>query len=296
MAKAVVIYHDNCMDKMGAAWAFHRLAGHLFAEVEYIPARYGNPPPVLASNPDQDILYILDFSFPRETLKWMCQGFAAVVLLDHHKTAEADLTHWEDQPTNLQIEFDMSRSGAGITWDYFSKGTGKRRPEIIDYIEDRDLWRFKKYCSKEVNAFIAAHPLLLDAYTEIHNTLESQLYTCSQIGAYLLKAHDKNVQTCIKSSKRRIFVDGIEGLVCNCSPMFASDVGNILAVESGTFGATFYQNSDGDFNVSLRSIPSSPVDVSALAKAFGGGGHRNAAGFTVREIVDNVGSIQINPV
>ena len=51
-----------------------------------------------------------------------------------------------------------------------------------------------------------------------------------------------------------------------------------------------YEKEDGDFKVSLRS--DEYVDVSAIAKEFGGGGHIRAAGCTVsgamRDIVMNI--------
>jgi nanoRNase/pAp phosphatase (c-di-AMP/oligoRNAs hydrolase) len=45
------------------------------------------------------------------------------------------------------------------------------------------------------------------------------------------------------------------------------------------FAATFVIRADGFMQWSLRS-EDSREDVSAIAKANGGGGHRNAAGFT----------------
>ena len=74
-------------------------------------------------------------------------------------------------------------------------------------------------------------------------------------------------------------IEGRLGRSVNCTPQFASEAGNILAQASGTFGMTWIINSKGMANVSLRSI--GDYDVSAIAKTFGGGGHRNAAGFEV---------------
>jgi nanoRNase/pAp phosphatase (c-di-AMP/oligoRNAs hydrolase) len=42
---------------------------------------------------------------------------------------------------------------------------------------------------------------------------------------------------------------------------------------------TWCVNDKGEVNVSLRSI--GDYDVSAIAKTFGGGGHRNAAGLKI---------------
>lgn len=51
--------------------------------------------------------------------------------------------------------------------------------------------------------------------------------------------------------------------------------------------ALFKERRDGTVKVSLRSTP--PIDVSAVAQQFGGGGHRQAAGCT---IVGSLGAVQ----
>ena len=115
-------------------------------------------------------------------------------------------------------------------------------------------------------------------------------------GEAILRANDQNVQSVVKGAARPCWiaktrsksggehweVDWIvnaHGLAANCPPHLASDVGHELAVQSGTFGLLWYINKDGKCLCSLRS--NGDHDVSAIAKAFGGGGHRNAAGFEV---------------
>jgi uncharacterized protein len=177
MSKTICIYHANCADGMGAAWAVHRALG---ADVEFVAAKYGDKPQLsepckyhstcepctdclgtgyeLGGGPflDRDVL-IVDFSYPLATLRAMAAEARSVLVIDHHATAEADLVgkvppvcrgpysdflRYATQGVgNLFSLFDLSRSGAGLTWDYLHPG--KPRPRIIDLVEDRDLWRFK---------------------------------------------------------------------------------------------------------------------------------------------------------
>ena len=58
-----------------------------------------------------------------------------------------------------------------------------------------------------------------------------------------------------------------------------SEVGHELANKSESFGMIWYLGEENKAKVSLRS--NGDYDVSAIAKCFGGGGHRNAAGFSV---------------
>jgi nanoRNase/pAp phosphatase (c-di-AMP/oligoRNAs hydrolase) len=69
----------------------------------------------------------------------------------------------------------------------------------------------------------------------------------------------------------------IDGLAINASALFASELGNELAIRSETFGLIWQLGSDGLVKASLRAR--GKLDVAHLAASFGGGGHPNAAGF-----------------
>jgi oligoribonuclease NrnB/cAMP/cGMP phosphodiesterase (DHH superfamily) len=273
---AVVIYHKNCVDGFGAAWAFHTLKERDYGDVEYVAAQYGDSIPPRIEFTD---VYILDFSYSREILHNICKYANKVVVLDHHKTAQETLENWKDKPENLEIEFDMNRSGAGITWDYFS--IPNNRPALIDYIEDRDLWRFKLHASKEISAFIRNQKTTFSYYDSAARSLLTNLNDSAQIGYELLQQESRYHESIINECTRKIVIAGETGLVCNCPGFFASEVGNLLASKSGTFGATYYHDSTDSVRFSLRSI--GDFDVSRLAKIFGGGGHKNAAGFTLTD-------------
>lgn len=80
------------------------------------------------------------------------------------------------------------------------------------------------------------------------------------------------------------FLDGVVpgwdgGLIVNCLPTFGSDVGHKLAKDCGTYGLTWHTVDGVEARCSLRS--DGDYDVSVIAKQFGGGGHKNAAGFSV---------------
>ena len=60
---------------------------------------------------------------------------------------------------------------------------------------------------------------------------------------------------------------------------YIGEAGHRLAQESGTFGLVWHRSASGRVYVNLRS--NGEYDVSEIAKAFGGGGHRNAAGYQV---------------
>ena len=281
--RAVVIYHDHCADGFGAAWAFKSIVERDYKEgVSYVPAQYGKEPVFI---PDHFAdMYILDFSYSREALLDLAANFASVTVLDHHKTAAEALSNWNHGLPNLEIVFDMERSGAGIAWDYFAEDRVKR-PKLIDYIEDRDLWNWLLPDSHEINSLIGFTKREFSAYDRLDELLESKFDSAVGMGSLLLEQQQRHVASIIAATKRPIEINGKHGLVCNCPGQFASDVGNELAKESGTFGATYFQDSQDAMCVSLRS--EGDYDVSEIAKRFGGGGHKNAAGFKFSAPIPN---------
>ena len=289
VTRAVVIYHDNCCDGFGSAWSFYRLAASCYKDgVTYKAFSYGQLPDLTDYSTDSDV-YILDFSFGRGTLVLMADHFASVTVLDHHKTAEEALSNWSDKPSNLEIIFDQSRSGARISWEYFADTPGT--PQLIRYIEDRDLWRHEMTNTKELNALIGFSKKEFSAYDALHNGFAMSYGNMVAQGALLLESHQRHCSSIISATKREIVINGKKGLICNCPGQFASDVGNVLANESGTYGATYFAAADGSHKFSLRS--NGDYDVSRMAKDFGGGGHKNAAGFSITAPIDTGAGMNI---
>ena len=190
---------------------------------------------------------------------------------------------------------DNNKSGAMLAWEYFHPGT--EVPMLIKHIDDRDRWQFKMEGTKELNAALWTAPWNFQQWKELN---ESDLAPMYKAGKAILRAHDQNVQSVVKNATRKCEIpfdeegalDCVEprlewnnggywmvhGLAANCPPHLHSDVGHELANQSGTFGLLWSIDKDNNCRCSLRS--NGDYDVSAIAKAFGGGGHRNAAGFT----------------
>lgn len=276
----LVIYHANCADGFAAAWAAWTKLGN--TDTEYWPMSYGQQPGPVEEIVKFKRIHIVDFSFPRDQLVWLCDNVEQVILLDHHKTAQADLADWPDKPENLHIVFDMERSGAQLSWDYFRPYD--QTPELIKYVQDRDLWHKKLPHSEEISAFISTLPHNFDAWTSASYLIRNRFNEALHIGQSVLRRHQQIVADVVKLARPMKFHhagETVSGLAANCTGHFASDVGHELCKISGTFGATYYSGNDGSVKWSLRS--QGDFDVSAIAKLFGGGGHKNAAGFSLKE-------------
>jgi len=175
-------------------------------------------------------------------------------------------------------------------------------PMLIKHIDDYDRWQFKIDGTKAFQKALWSYaPWSFEQWQMFfidRADNETFLEKFINEGQAILRAHDQNVQSVVKGSARECwikapeplnlpgsFLDGItqgwQGLSANCPPHLTSDVGHELATQSGTFGLCWtLSQTDLVAKCSLRS--NGDCDVSAIAKAFGGGGHRNAAGFEVQ--------------
>jgi len=290
----LVIYHDNCWDGFCAAWLLH-LA---YPNAEFFPAQYGNPPPDVKGRS----VFVVDFSYPRQmTLGMIHDTRGRIVILDHHKTAEEELKDvaslcYKDTLDQMPwIEFDMNRSGGRMTWEYLctsnrivdillsrghTMGCGLCRdkaPWLVDYTEDRDLWRHSLPDTKELNAYLRSLHRDFDLWDSLSLADESALKVFASSGSTILRIQDQVVDHHV-SKAYEMEMDGHKILAVNAT-IHSSEIAGKLAI-GRPFGATYFCQQ----NQRIWSLRSSHdgIDVSAIAKLRGGGGHARASGFQER--------------
>lgn len=290
----IVIYHDHCADGFGAAWACWARWGNA---PQYVAANYGAPPPDVTGKH----VLMVDFSFKQAVLAEMGKLARSIIVLDHHKTAHADLATWAvddvagdfwagDDPMKLVRHndeylgepiaalFDMNKSGARLAWEFCHD---EDAPLLIRLIEDRDLWRFAMEETKPFGLWLRAEPFSFERFDLIAQMLEDgrdghEIMTEARA---MQRFFDAKVEE-LASFGWRAPLGGHEPVIVNCPPMFASEVAHALLDKhpDAPFAATFCDSRDKRM-WSLRSRDDRE-DVSAIASSFGGGGHRNAAGFS----------------
>jgi oligoribonuclease NrnB/cAMP/cGMP phosphodiesterase (DHH superfamily) len=262
----ICIYHGNCADGFGAAWVVRKALG---METIFVPGTYGNPPPNGLNEDDE--LYIVDFSYKRPILLELASKVKNLTILDHHKTAQEDLLGFRHR--NVNAVFDMERSGATITWDFFFSGLP--RPRLLDHIEDRDLWRFLLPGTREIQANVFSYPYSFDVWDKLMKAPPEDLM---MEGEAIERKHHKDVKELIQVVTRPMLIGGYVVPVANLPYTFTSDAGHELA-KGQPFAGCYWDTPEGRV-FSLRSTDEG-VDVSEIAKKYGGGGHRNASGFRI---------------
>lgn len=290
MTPDICIYHGNCQDGFGAAWAVWKRFGDA---VQYVPGIYGQPAPDVAGKN----VVMVDFSYKYDVLAEMSWKARRIVILDHHKSAAEDLARlvsfdgteagievavregcWTQNIPEIVACFDMERSGASMAWDCYHPG--KPRPTLIDVIEDRDLWRFRLPFTRAVSGCVFSHPYDFKTYDWLVNRADAALPLQEMMveGDAIERKLQKDVAELLGVMTRRMVIGGVSVPVANLPYTMASEAAGKLA-EGEPFAACYFDGPEAR-TFSLRSRKGG-ADVSEIAKRYGGGGHAGAAGFRV---------------
>ena len=272
-----VLYHSPCMDGFSSAYAAWRKFGD---HASYIGVSHSDTLPELREGAD---IYMVDISFKRPVMLELAKKHPDIYVIDHHVTAERELAGISEEAENIHVFFDMTHSGAYLTW-YFFHPSGTI-PRLLLNVEDRDLWQYLLPNTREITAVLGItepnfanwHLICVD---------EREYSNLVNEGAVLLRqeaAHIKSLLNEVRSARfdlpngQRVTVPTI-----NAPYFLASESGHALLQKypDAPFAAVYRDTGSGRRDWSLRSEDhrESVGDIASLG--YGGGGHRNAAGFS----------------
>lgn len=299
----LIVYHNNCPDGFTAAY----IAKLRYPEAKLRPRDHGSPIDIEEFR-DKDVLCVdINMRGKNDEVAAVAKSYRVI---DHHKS-ETDII---GKP---YVTYDVNRSGAGLTWDYlFGKDkpevdrphavntlTGERhriflgealdyenRPWWVNYVEDRDLWKFSLPESEAVNAYVMTFPYEIVAWDRMTKV---DLRDAITRGKAVLLQIEKYVREAVKQAQPGTLNIGDKHYtvgVVNTLYLNTSEVGHALA-HRYDIGLGWFERNDGMIQFSARSI--GDIDVSVVAKAFGGGGHQHAAGFQLplikgRQMIDTI--------
>lgn len=262
----VVIYHGNCTDGFTAAWAANQFASDT---TSYYPARYEDDRhnldrwrPVVEGKS----VLIVDFSFNRSLTKALRDVTKHLQVLDHHTTAQREIGDLDC------CHFDMDKSGALLTWEYFSTAPA---PALVCYVSDHDLWEHKLPYSQEIAAAIGYREKNFAVWDKLAASLQSNPRELASLGTQLIE-HNQALAKEIAAKATSWQIAG-QSVVAVNSSMLINDVAHTLLEEHDAVAVFEVLGSCVKF-----SLRSKDYHVGELAKTLGGGGHKHAAGFTVK--------------
>ena len=267
-------YHAGCPDGFGAAYAVWRAWGET--------GRYvgrGHDDRTRAVDHEGDFVVFVDIAPANDELRALGETAAHVVVLDHHHSArvrfesDSSLQNVLSEGGHL-VRFDLSHSGAMLAWLHFHPG--EEAPPLLRYVEDQDLWNWKLPHSAEVNAAIGTRPHDFEAW---HSLALGSPEALVREGTPIVQAQREEIQRATQLA-HPVRLGDVQVEAVNAANL-RSHIGHDLS-KRRAFGnpiGVVYRVMGERVDISIYSI--GDVDVSLIAERYGGGGHRNASGFSM---------------
>lgn len=288
-AHTVVIYHKSDFDGIFCREIAHKFLGD--DGVDYLGWEYGEPaPPIL---PDQQ-LYILDLSVDA------LMTHPKLIWIDHHKTAI------EKYPATIPGYRIDGVAACRLAWQWFALNAATPNPEDFGlpdkdhYVNRRvyeplavrlageyDIWDKRDPDTDLFQHGLRSRELSADWWKQLLTPDASggfAVLALLESGKALAFAKANENKSIIEKNGFTIQWEGLTFLCCNAgsynSHLFTA---GIKPEHEGLLG--FCLRANGRWTVSLYGVPHRPdVDLSGIAAKYGGGGHRQACGFTVDKL------------
>ena len=266
-----VVYHRNCIDGFCSAWIVWKFLKGDATYQGVMPDKMPSP-----SFYKKKYVVFIDVSMSVEYLNAVKDVAENVLLVDHHQTFADEISK------HPQTVFDLKHSAAYITWRLFN--SDQKIPQFIRYIEDNDLGvkalgKTEPFISAlgtklpfhHIDFFKDWNKLLNPAFVQrlVDDGTKFQEYK-----NYILR---RNLHITVEKRfgpyKVAVGNFGTVGL--------ASDLGNKISELNKHFDFVIlwsYHYNTKEHSIMLRT-KRNHVDLSEIARRYGGGGHPRAARF-----------------
>jgi len=218
---------------------------------------------------------VTDFSFPMDEMKRLAEG-REMVWIDHHKSAMLEFEGIADNWSGIR---DLSEAACVLTWRYFFPE--RPVPRAVVLIGDRDIWRWAEEDTgpfneslynrdHDANNFEFWKPLFEDDQTVLTRMIEE--------GTWLRAINLRKVDNMMAARSFEVRFEDYRTLAINTRGN--GDIGNYGRDRDYEIVYTYVDEMRAGGLATVVTLYSSKVDVSVIAKRYGGGGHAGAAGFS----------------
>jgi oligoribonuclease NrnB/cAMP/cGMP phosphodiesterase (DHH superfamily) len=288
--KRLIMYHDDADGRCAAAIVRKWSHGQGIANLAFVPMQYGEtdfwryfeePDPF---EKDQDEFFMLDFSLPIEQMRKIREIVGCnFTWIDHHYTAIEALGGELDYLAGIR---DSKTAACLLTWMYFFDSPTWAVPYPVKLIADRDMWLW--HFGDDSRYFYEAY---LQMHTEPwqacwNDWLSMDTPPADELAAGTLLYHAR-INGLKRIAKRIGWEDSMEGTgfsVMSLNYPASGDMGQVVNDMGYDVAHCYNEQKRGGRLQVIHSMYSKTVDVGAIAKERGGGGHKEAAGWTEMRI------------
>jgi oligoribonuclease NrnB/cAMP/cGMP phosphodiesterase (DHH superfamily) len=242
--------------------------------IEFIPMNY-NKNYCLDNIVSNELILIVDFSFKKEVFDQILLKTTNIIWIDHHKTAI-------DQYSSYKIKGIRQDGIAGcvLVWQYFFKEN--ILPTIVEMLGHYDVWNFSKYGDEltMLQAGIRLKEHSPDSKNwDIWLNYQGLLELIEQ-GRIALEYRTNCNTSLVKAWSFFADFEGYKAVCCNVGSTNSQLFDSVIEEYDLMIPFVF----DGEqWTVSVYT-KKEDIDCAEIAKKYGGGGHKKAAGFTVKDL------------
>lgn len=242
--------------------------------------------------PDEEVIFA-DITPTMENLELLMNITKNITIIDHHESSLRDL-----QKAGLVFPGIQTADGIGacaLVWDWCWKESPKPAiPYGIRCIAEYDGWDRTPenkmfYFGLQTIATFPTHRNWDKILSDDHNMCQAILNVGRNVLAYLVPWYKRVIRSySIKGSIEAVVSEGIQ------YPRY-----NALFINQGAVDGSIFDDVEERYDVYIRGVfgknqrwlislttNSGDVDVSLIARMFGGGGHKKAAGCAIDDLSD----------
>jgi oligoribonuclease NrnB/cAMP/cGMP phosphodiesterase (DHH superfamily) len=277
-----IYYHGADFDGIcSAAIAYRELKNH---QPTLIGVDYSDTFDTFEHIKENEDVYILDFSFKPDVMEKLLAKTKNVIWIDHHKSAIDNYKY----SMQLQGLREVGKAGCELAWKWFHGN--KETPELITILGRYDVWDFTKYDYDYLRSYQAGLKTCIgweDPRSDLWRSILFRVPTdISNRGLIALKYQQSENTNFCKKHLYPTFFEGYKA-ICGNSLSNPNVLMESLDLSSYDLFVTFVFNGS-TWDISLRTHQNNDIDVSEIAKKYGGGGHKKAAGFHVAKLPEEL--------
>lgn len=267
----ILCLHHNDADGRASAAIVRRALGE---KVRYYEMDYGEPVPW-----DEieltDKVVMVDFSLPAAEMIRLVE-MTEFVWIDHHISSLEMMAGIADDWPGLR---DVGDAGCVLTWKYFFPG--EPIPRAIVLIGDRDIWRWAEEDTGPFDEGLYqrdTRPENDELWQPLLDDDRKLLQELIAEGEILRQARLLDIRRTVQKFGFEVNFEGYRTLAVNARS--SGDMGAIIRQQGYQIAYCYVEIWRDGRLVTMVTLYSDEVDVSQIARKFGGGGHHGAAGFS----------------